>query len=148
MINDGVNKCIQYISQNKFGKYYNNFLTLYENEYYSPIFDSNDKIIGDCYKYKKDLRDYTEYQINNKLQFLVKLFFSNKEISEKKISKKLIQKQFYLIDKIKLKNLKTDYNYYQLENELLNNNKLATKNIENLKKSDEYNLSNRQQKKR
>ena len=117
-----------------------------ENDYTSPIFNENGNIIGYAFKYKPDIEDYTNYQINEQLISMIKLYFcySYSMIKMKNLNIKTIKQEIlYLINGKYIQELKNIYNYDNLINNL-KQNKFASQIIElintnKVKEQDIYN---------
>ena len=113
---EGVNLLIEQGS----AKFFNNNLIMKgKDDYYSPIFDQNENIIGNEFLINKNISsiEYQNLFINNNLKTLV-LFYLENEILKKAITTKNINKfrKYYLINADWLKKFKKIYGYDDLIN--------------------------------
>ena len=111
---EGVNLLIEQGS----AKFFNNNLIMKgKDDYYSPIFDQNENLIGNEFLINKNISsiDYQNLFINNNLKTLV-LFYLENEILKKAITTKNINKfrKYYLINADWLKKFKKIYGFEAL----------------------------------
>ena len=99
---------------------------VFENDYISPIFDSNQKRIGIAYKYDSSVKNYEKMNINY-INFEIRkifLLYSNYYNLKKKLSSKNNEKTFYkyyIVNKNWIKIYKDYYDWNNIYN-ILNKN--------------------------
>ena len=121
---EGINILIE-TGYKKFWKF--NLILNSQNDFYSPIFNYNEKIIGNAFIYNKTnfKIDYSNLFINDNLKSLV-LFYMENEILKKTIMTNDINKirKYYLININWLNEFKKIYLYNNLINELTKNSNI------------------------
>ena len=143
-------EAIDYIMNNGYKDYIN--LLLFNEDHLSPIFDKNQKIIGNAYKYDKSINDYSIYNINLEIRKLFLLYMHYKQLNNKlsnnysnyinndNIDVNNLFDEYYIINKDWILEYKKYYNFDQISSELnkiplsqqiFNNIKEDQKNIEN-----------------
>ena len=127
--------------QEEYGKYLINHLIFnknYENDYFSPIFDQNDNLVGFGYKYNDNINnDYSNYYFSNELISIIRLNIFYKQINNILNNKNTIMKdKFYLINEDYLKRFKNNNEYDLISEELINNSNI--KNIINSYNNNEF----------
>ena len=101
-------------------KEYFNCNLLFNNDYYSPIFDEKGNIIGDAILYNHQIKDYSIYQINVQLKSMIKLYFNYSQLRYS--GNEIKQKEYYLFNAEFLKKYKILCNYEMMEYSLKANN--------------------------
>ena len=123
------NLFLDYSNQQNFGyglyllknKGYNPFIQDYmflSNDYFSPIFYTNNNIIGNAYKYDSSIYNYTKYTINNHLKNMIKLYLNQFKLKAKFKMNYIKPIKFYLTNKKHLEEYKNFFDYSILENQL------------------------------
>jgi len=103
-------------------KEYINCYLLFNNDYYSPIFDSKGNIIGDAILYNQMIKDYSIYQINDKLKSMIILYFNYSQLRYN--GNEIKQKEYYIFNAECLKKYKILYNYEMIADVLKANNNI------------------------
>ena len=108
------------IKENGF-KNFGDFL-LPGNDSVSPIFDSSNKIIGTAYKYDKEIKDYTDLNINFEIRKIF-ILYSNYQILKHKLKFSKSMKnnsfnEFYIVNKDWIQEYKNYYNYDMISDHL------------------------------
>ena len=129
------------IIQEEYDKYLINHLIFnenYENDYFSPIFDINDNLVGFGYKYNDNINnDYSNYYFSNELISIIRLNIFYKQICNILNSTNIVLKdKFYLINADYLKRFKNNNEFDLISNELNINTKI--KNIINSYNKNEF----------
>ena len=114
-----------------FDKYLDYYL-LFKKDLYSPIFDEDNKIIGNAFKYNSSIKDFSSFIINKQLQTNIKLFFNTFELVEKLNKSKIIYESYSIVKNSYIQKYKEIYNYSNLEQELYKNN-IVNKTIQTIK---------------
>ena len=96
-------------------------LFCFQNDYVSPIFDENYKIVGNAIKYNEKITDYKNYFINKYLKTLVKFYFHNVQLRLLIGSKIFEFKKYYLISEDWLNRYKNYFIYDNIAQQLQNN---------------------------
>ena len=102
-----------------------------DNIYISPIFENENLIIGNLYKYK-DKINYNLFKINEKIIDIILLCINDNKLQNNLSENKTNCGKIYLANSDWLNKYKTLYNYDKIEKELLNNKKIINKDF-NLK---------------
>ena len=131
---------LQKLMDNEIKEYINNNILFNENESYfaSPIFN-NDNIIGYYYKYISNMQYYKNSNFYFNLLKAIEFYFYYQEFSKKINEAKGEEKEYYLISSNFMSEIKINYKYKQIKEELEkinflgNNNKklLAIKSLSN-----------------
>ena len=105
------------LTKKGYKEYTEKYTILRENDYSSPIFLNDNKIIGYAYIYDKNIKNYNNDLLkNDKLIGMIKLFF---DYTERKIkSNKIRNMKYHLVNTQFIKRLKSEYDYPNLENKL------------------------------
>ena len=132
----------QFLLLTKIGykEYTEKYTILMENDYASPIFLNDNKIIGYTYIYDKNNKNYNNDLLkNDKLVGMIKLYF---DYTERKIkSNKIRNMKYHLVNIQLMKRLRSEYDYPNLENKLNEINEVK-KIIDSIKKgNNEYSNS-------
>jgi len=101
---------------------YINCNLLFNNDYYSPIFDEKGNIIGDAILYNHQIKDYSIYQINVQLKSMIKLYFNYSQLRYS--GNEIKQREYYLFNEEFLKKYKICNNYEMIEDALKANNNI------------------------
>ena len=107
---------------------YTQYFLLFRNDYFSPIFNKESNIVGNAYIYNSAINDYSEYLINKELEGIIELYFNDYILKEKFRDKKIINENFYILNKKYVQKIKDFYDYSNLEIEL-NKNKIVLETI-------------------
>ena len=107
---------------------YTQYFLLFRNDYFSPIFNKESNIVGNAYIYNSAINDYSEYLINKQLEGIIELYFNDYILKEKFRDKKIINENFYILNKKYVQKIKDFYDYSNLEIEL-NKNKIVLETI-------------------
>ena len=126
-----LNKNISLLTTIGYNEYSKNFL-LFNDDYTSPIFDKNNKIVGNAFKFDSSIIDYTKYQINEEFKIMVKLYFYYNQLKNNFNSNKIKEGYYYLINEDLINSYKEYFDYSKLENEIKNN---KDGNLSNIVKS-------------
>ena len=103
-----------------------------DNSYISPIFENDNLIIGNLYKYK-DKINYNLYKINEQVIDIILLCINNNELQNNLSENKKDFRKIYLANSTWLNKYKTLYKYDRIEQEFLKNKKINKNNNINLK---------------
>ena len=105
------------LTKKGYKEYTEKYTILRGNDYSSPIFLNDNKIIGYAYIYDKNIKNYNNDLLkNDKLIGMIKLFF---DYTERKIkSNKIRNMKYHLVNTQFIKRLKFEYDYPNLENKL------------------------------
>jgi len=101
---------------------YINCNLLFNNDYYSPIFDAKGNIIGDAIIYNHQIKDYSIYQINEQLKSMIKLYFNYSQLRYS--GNEVKQREYYLFNTEYLKKYKFLCNYEMIADALNANNNI------------------------
>jgi ubiquitin C-terminal hydrolase len=102
---------------NQYMKYY----LLFSDDYISPIFNKENNIIGQAYRYSKSFNDYSDFIHKEKyLKFMIQLYFSNYKLNSLFNHKGIKSEKFFMLNEKYLQGL---LNYNLIENEI---NKINT----------------------
>ena len=99
-----------------------------DNIYISPIFENENLIIGNLYKYK-DKINYNLFQINEKIIDIILLCINDNKLQNNLSENKTNCGKIYLANSDWLNKYKTLYNYDKIEKELLNNKKIINEDF-------------------
>ena len=140
-----LNNELNYLMKNEIKEYIKNktlFNEKNESDTISPIFD-NDNEIGYCYKYYSNIQylnynNFYDYKNSNLLK-AIKIYIYYRKFSNKIKELKSDEKEYYLINNNVMSEIKINYKYKQIKEELdninfmnNNNNKiLAIKSLSN-----------------
>ena len=102
-------------------KQYIQFNLLFNNDYASPIFDKNNDNIGYAFKYEPSIKNYSNYQINEQLKAMIKIYFNHAQLKNKLNSKELLKEKYLIFDIKYIQKIKEFFDYNKLEKELNNN---------------------------
>ena len=95
---------------------------LFDNDLVSPIFDTNQKMIGTAYKYDSKIKNYTELNINFEIRKMFVLYLNYKILKYKTSSAKKDKnkdfKGYYIINKDWIQEYKNYYNFDMICSEL------------------------------
>ena len=119
------NKSMDLLIREGFSKFLNlNLIWNLKNDFYSPIFDNHEYIIGNAFVYNKTNHtiDYPNLFINNNLKTLL-LFYLENEILRKTLMTKNINKfrKYFLINSKWMEEYKKINEYYNVINEFKKN---------------------------
>ena len=89
--------------------HYKNNNLLFNNDFYTPIFDAKGNIIGDAIAYNYKIKDYSKFQINEQLKSMIKLYFNYSQLRYS--GKEIKPGEYYLFNVEFLKKYKMLYNY-------------------------------------
>ena len=115
-----------------FNEYISKLLFCSQNNYVSPIFDENQKIIGNAIKFDEKIIEYNDYCINEFLYNLVKFHLYDAQLRLLINCKNFEFKQYYLINEKWIYKFKDYYKYDNIANllqkdEIINNVKYNDK---------------------
>ena len=109
-----LNQNIQLLLSTGFNDYQKYYL-LFNEDYISPIFDQNNKSIGQAFRYHKDINNYSKFvSREEKVKCLMGLYFSNYKLKTK-FNKKIKAELYFIINEKYLKEIDI---YSQIGNEL------------------------------
>ena len=133
------NKSMDLLIREGFSKFLNYYLIWnLKNDFYSPIFDNHENIIGNAFLYNKTNQtiDYPNLFINNNLKTLL-LFYIENEILRKTLMTKDINnfRKYFLINSKWMEEYKKINEYYNVINEFKKNsyinNEINNSNVNN-----------------
>ena len=103
-------ECIKLIKEIGYDKY-QGYLLFYENDLASPIFDINQKQIGNAYKYNESITDYTKYNISFEIRKIFLLYMNYKNLMKNPVANDNKFKGYYIVSKKWIQEYKKYYNY-------------------------------------
>ena len=137
-------ECIKLIKEIGFDKY-QAFLLFDENGLVSPIFDINQKQIGNAYKYNSSIRDYTNYNISFEIRKIFLLYLNYQKLIKNPSINTYKFREYYIINKNWIQNYKKYYNYDSISSAIDKNNLIqnAINNLLNRNDSNDFNINDK-----
>ena len=99
-------ECIKLIKEIGYDKY-QGYLLFYENDLSSPIFDINQKQIGNAYKYNESIKDYTNYNITFEIRKIFLLYMNYQNLVKNPYINGNKFKGYYIVNKKWIQEYKT-----------------------------------------
>ena len=134
---NGRYECIKLIKEVGFDKY-KEFLLFDENDLVSPIFDKNEKQIGNAYKYNGSIKDYTNYNISFEIRKMFLLYMNYQKLIKNPSRNTYKFSEYYIINKKWVQNYKKYYNYDSISS-AIDKNILIQNALNNLLNQDDNN---------
>ena len=103
-------ECIKLIKKIGYDKY-QGYLLFDENDLSSPIFDTNQKQIGNAYKYKESIKDYTDYNVTFEIRKIFLLYMNYQNLVKNPDVNGKTFKGYYIVNKKWIQEYKKYYNY-------------------------------------
>lgn len=106
-----INETFRSIFENGYEKFLKSISFNKENDLVSPIFNQNQKKIGNIYKYSPSIDDYTEFNMNLEIKKLFFLYIYYKQLGQAFVGNNIEFKKYYIVNEEWIQEYKNYFNF-------------------------------------
>ena len=114
-----LNEAFKIIMKIGYEEYLKSFSFNKENDLVSPIFNQNQKMIGNIFKYSPSIEDYADFNMNLEIKQLFFLYIYYKQLVQTSSNNNNIEfKKYYIVNEEWIQEYKNYFNFNKLNEEL------------------------------